>query len=169
MGKAGYYGFLACCLSLLGSGCSVPYFASVRGPIRAIRVLDAESGEDIPEAKVALTSQTSAIPWPAAVLVDVSRSERASGGHVARGLLRNADLSFHASSGLGMGSWGFFTGRPEDPNEYPRGFVVVDARLSAGHAPLYGGTNRSGVVLRRKQRVIRRDGAVGQRTDAACR
>jgi hypothetical protein len=42
--------------------------------------------------------------------------------------LRNADFSFHASSGLGMGSWGFFTGMPEDPNEYPRGFIVADAR-----------------------------------------
>jgi hypothetical protein len=43
-------------------------------------------------------------------------------------LKRNADLSFHAPSGLGMGSRGYFTGRPENPNEYPRGIVIVTAR-----------------------------------------
>jgi hypothetical protein len=129
MGKTGYCCLLACCLSFLSTGCSVPYFASVRGPIRGVRVLDAESGEDIPGAKVALTSQTSAryLGPPPCSLVCPDLCEIRAG--TSRGvLLRNADLSFHASSGLGMGSWGFFTGRPEDPNEYPRGVVVVDAR-----------------------------------------
>ena len=129
MGKAGYYSLVTCCLSLLSTGCSVPYFASVRGSIRAVRVLDADSGEDIPQATVALTSQTSAryLGPPPCLLTCPDLPEIRAG--TARGsLLRNADLSFHASSGLGMGSWGFFTGTPEDPNEYPRGFIVADAR-----------------------------------------
>ncbi len=129
MKKASCFIFAACCLSLLCSGCAVPYFASIRGPIRRIRVLDAENNTDIAEATVSLTTQTSQRflgPPPCSLtypdLCEVQAC--ALRGH----LLRNKDLSFHVSSGLGMGSHGFFTGRPEDPNEYPRGVVIVDAR-----------------------------------------
>jgi hypothetical protein len=122
-----------CCLGLSTSGCAVPYFASVRGPIRSVRVLDAETGADVPEATVSLQSQMSKrfLGPPSATLTCPDLSELQAGA--ARGrLLRNTDQSFHMSAGLGMGSHGYLTGRPEDPNEYPRGVVVVAA---AGYRP----------------------------------
>jgi len=124
-----YFYFAAICLGLSASGCSVPYFASVRGPIHGIRLIDADSGADIPEATISLTSQTSERflgPPPCSLTCPNLIEQRAAS---YRGVLkRNADLSFHAPSGLGMGSRGYFTGRPEDPNEYPRGIVIVTAR-----------------------------------------
>ena len=128
MTKVRYLVLTVCGLSLSTAGCSVPYFASVRGPIRSVRVLDAETGADVPEATVSLQSQTSARflgPPPCSLTCPDLCEVRAgaSRGH----LLRNADLSFHMSGGLGMGSRGLFTGRPEDPNEYPRGVVIVAA------------------------------------------
>jgi hypothetical protein len=118
----------ACCLGLSTSGCAVPYLASVRGPIRSVRVLDAETGADVPEATVSLQSQTSMrfLGPPPSTLTCPDLCELQAGA--SRGvLLRNADRSFHMSGGLGMGSRGFFTGRPGDPNEYPRGVVIVAA------------------------------------------
>ena len=80
-----YFILAACCLSLSTSGCAVPYFASVRGPIRSIRVLDAETGADVPEATVSLTvANERPLPRPAAVFADLSRSLRGSGGRVSR-------------------------------------------------------------------------------------
>jgi hypothetical protein len=129
MEKARYFILLSCCLGLSATGCAVPYLASVRGPIRNIRVLDAETGADVPEATVSLQSQVSTrfLGPPPSTLTCPDLCEVRAGA--SRGvLLRNADFTYHASSGLGMGSWGYFTGRPEDPNEYPRGVVIVDAR-----------------------------------------
>jgi hypothetical protein len=128
MQRTRYFVLAALGLLLSTSGCAVPYLTSVRGPIRHIRVLDAQTGEDIAEATVSLTSQTSArfLGPPPCTLRCPDLCEVQAGK--ARGrLLRNKDLSFHVSSGSGLGSWGFFTGRPEDPNEYPRGVVIVGA------------------------------------------
>jgi hypothetical protein len=128
MTKMRHFILAASCLSLFASGCAVPYLASVRGPIRKVRVLDAGTGVDVPEATVSLTAQTSArfLGPPPCVLMCPDLCEVQAGK--SRGvLLRNADLSFHMSSGFAPGSWGFFTGRPEDPNEYPRGVVIVNA------------------------------------------
>ena len=121
--------YVAICLGLSAPGCSVPYFASVRGPIREIRLIDSESGADIPEATVSLTSQTSERylgPPPSSLTCPNLVEQRAAS---FRGVLkRNADLSYHVPSGLGLGSRGYLTGKPEDPNEYPRGIVIVTAR-----------------------------------------
>ena len=128
MTKVQYLVFAACGLALSTSGCAVPYFASVRGPVRSVRVLDAETAADIPEATVSLQSQTSArfLGPPPCTLACPDLCELRAGASRGR-LLRNADRSFHMSGGLGMGSRGYFTGRPEDPNEYPRGVVIVAA------------------------------------------
>jgi len=129
MNSKRYFCFVAICLGFSASGCSVPYFASVRGPICGIRTIDAETGADIPEANVSLTSQKSERflgPPPSSLTCPNLIEQRAAS---YRGVLkRNADLSFHASSGLGMGSHGYLTGRPEDADEYPRGIVIVTAR-----------------------------------------
>jgi hypothetical protein len=142
MTKPQYLIVAACCLGLSTSGCAVPYVASVRGPIRSVRVLDAETGADVAEATVSLQSQTSMrfLGPPPSTLTCPDLCELQAGA--SRGvLLRNADRSYHMSGGLGVGSRGFFTGRPEDPNEYPRGVVIVSAhgyrpamlRYTVGH------------------------------------
>jgi hypothetical protein len=116
-------------LGLSTTGCAVPYFASVRGPIRGIRVIDAESNTDVPEAAVSLTSQTSErfLGPPPNSLICPSLTEQRAVSY--RGVLkRNADQTFSVPAGLGKGSRGLLTGRPEDPNEYPRGIVIVTAR-----------------------------------------
>jgi hypothetical protein len=124
-----YLYLLAICLSFSASGCAVPYFTSLRGPIRGIRLIDAETGADIPEATVSLTSQKSEryLGPPPASLTCPNLVEQRSAAY--RGVLkRNADLSYRVPSGLGMGTKGYFTGRPEDANEYPRGIVLVTAQ-----------------------------------------
>lgn len=110
------------------AGCvAVPFYTSLRGPIRTIRVLDAETGSDIPGANVSLMSQKSERflgPPPSTLtcpsLFEIQAARR---GH----LLRNDDGSFHASWGLVEGSHGICVTQKGDANEYPRGILTVDA------------------------------------------
>ena len=109
-------------------GCvSIPYYTTLRGPIQAIRVVDAETGGDIPDAQVSLLSQKSErfLGPPPSTLTCPSLFETQA---ARRGrLLRNDDGSFHASWGFAEGSRGICITQPGDANEYPRGIVTVEA------------------------------------------
>jgi len=130
MSMSRYVFLAAACLSVSLSGCAVPYYTNLTKSIHAIRVLDAESKADVPEAMVSLTSETSVRflgPPPCSLrcpdLFEI-RSALASGGD----LKRNADGSFHVPYGCGKGSHGVFAGKSGDANQYPRGIVVAQAR-----------------------------------------
>lgn len=121
--------FVLMWLGLTAAGCiSIPYYASVRGPVRTIRILDADTGQDVPEATVSLTSQTSErfLGPPPSFLTCPSLFEIKAAA--AGNLKRSEDLSFPAPVGLAEGSRGICVTTSGDANQYPRGIITVDAR-----------------------------------------
>ena len=118
------------CLSLSTTGCVLyPYVRNVTASIHSVRVLDAVTEEDIPDARVALETGTITgewAYWAPMKWLDVSEAKEAIGeGEMSR----RSDGSFEVPRRWVWGYVGFFAMAPNDgsPHSVPYARIAVVA------------------------------------------